>query len=404
MRPHWCLNMIHNKFTNPIEIVLIGNSPEEKLSGGARINTWISIFKINRIKINLLAYYAYSDKLKIEYKNIDELLGTTTIYFPARWPRFLKAFLLILFNFFYAWKSSKTSDLMLYVGGTALLLLPMIVVSKLRNKPILFDYLDIEVEKVHKVVYTFLMRNTTCIFAISHYLVDKANSYGCKTIAYVPAFVDTNLFQLDTSAREKMRNGWGVNNGDVIIGYAGALAYKAGIPILLRSFKNLSKKHPQISLFILGTKQVPGEGDGIPELIKELDLEGKVTLIPPVTHEEVPRFLSACDILCSPQIDCEVNRAANPIKVIEYLSMGIPTISSSIGEVPRIIQDGINGFLTKPGDVNDLEKKLEKVILNPDCSKKIGDNGRNIAIEKYSYDAIADTIMRVLIRIVNTKK
>ena len=220
MRPQWCPNMIHNKSADNIEIVLIGNSPEEKLSGGARINNWISIFKISGIKINLLAYYAYSDKLRIEYKCIDELLRTTTIYFPANWPRFLKASLLILFNFIYSWKFTKTSHLMLYGGGTALLLLPMIMVSKLRNKPIIFDYLDIEAENVPEVAYRCLMKNITCIFAISHYLVDKANSYGCKTVVYVPAFVNTNLFQLNRAAREEIRNNWGVNNDAVIIGYA----------------------------------------------------------------------------------------------------------------------------------------------------------------------------------------
>jgi len=396
--------MIHNKSADNIEIVLIGNSPEEKLSGGARIDTWIRILKISSIKINLLAHYTYSDKLKIEYKNIDELLRTTTIYFPAHWPRFLKAFLLILFISFYSWKSSKTAQLMLYGGGTALLLLPMIVVSKLRNKPIIFDYLDIEWEKIPEFAYRYLMKNITCIFAISHYLVDKANSYGCKTVVYVPAFVDTNLFRVDITAREKMRNGWGVKNDDIIIGYAGALSHSAGIHILLQSVRNLSKQYPELSLFILGTKQIPGEGDEIPELIKELDLESRVTFIPPVTHEEVPRFLSSCDILCSPQIDCPVNRASNPIKVVEYLSMGLPTICSSIGEVPRIIEDEINGFLTKPGDVKNLENKLGEVILNPNFSKEIGKNGRNTAREKYSYEAVGDTIGRVIRKIVNTKK
>lgn len=395
--------MFSRKSADSLEIFLIGNSPEEKLSGGARINNWINILKLNGMKINLFGYYVYSDKLKIEYRTIDESLRTTTIYFPKDWPRFLKAFLLLVFNFIYPWKYTKTSNLIFYGGGTALLLLPMILVSKLRNKPIIFDYLDLEAEKVPGKIYRYIMKNITCIFAISHYLEKKANSFGCKTVVYVPAFVDTNLFKIDKAARDKLRNNWDVNDDEIIIGYAGSLAYKAGIHILLHSLNNLSKRYPKLLLFILGTKQVPNEGNEIFHLIKELGLENKVVFIPPVPHEEVPKFLSACDVLCSPQIDCEINRAANPIKVVEYLSMGIPAICSSVGEVPRIIENGMNGFLTIPGDVENLEVKLEEIILSPERSCEIGRMGRNIAMKKYSYKAVGDMASQVICKTMRTK-
>lgn len=392
MKPRMDHNMIPNEYLEDLEITLMGDSPEGKLSGGARMNTLVNILKAKEVKINLILFHAYSDKFKIEHKNIDDLLRSTTIHFPANWPRFLKALFLLPFNFVYPWKSTKTSHLILFSGGTMLLQIPVIAVSKLRHKPIIFDYLDIEVEKILESIYKYFMKNITVIFAISHYLVDKAESYGCKNVVYVPAFVDTNLFQRNKEARERLRDVWGANYDDTIIGYAGALAYTEGVPILLQSFKNLSEKYSKLRLFILGTQQVMGQGDEIFGLVKELNLEDKVTFFPPVLHAEVPDFLSACDILCSPKIDCEVNRAANPIKVVEYLSMGIPTVCSSIGEVPLIIEHNVNGFLTNPGDVKDLEEKLEWIIRNPERAKEIGENGRKTAIEKYSSKALQDTI------------
>ncbi|CAD6491642.1 MAG: D-inositol-3-phosphate glycosyltransferase [Candidatus Argoarchaeum ethanivorans] len=404
MKPLEGDNMTPNEYAKELEITLMGDSPDGKLSGGARINTLINILKAKEVKINLVSYLAYSNKFKIEHKNVDDLLSSTTIHFPSHWHRFLKAPLLLLFNFVYSWKSTKTSHLILSSGGSMLLQMPMIAVSKLRHKPFIFDYLDIEVEGIPESIYGYFMKNVTVVFAISHYLVDKAKSYGCKNVVYVPAFVDTNLFQRNTKARERLRANWRVNYDAIIIGYAGALAYTEGIPILLQSFKNLSEKYPKLRLFILGTEQVIGQGDEIFGLVKKLNLEGKVTFIPPVPHAEVPNFLSACDILCSPKVDCEINRAANPIKVVEYLSMGIPTICSSIGEVSLIIQDMVNGFLVKPGDVKDLEERLEWIILNPERSKEIGEKGRNIAIEKYSSKALQDTIGQAISEIVDRKK
>ena len=82
------------------------------------------------------------------------------------------------------------------------------------------------------------------------------------------------------------------------------------------------------------------------------------------------------------------NMAPNPIKVAEYLSMDLPTVASSVGGITYRIEDGVDGFLVKPRDVKDLEDKLEWIILNPECSKEIGENGRKKVIEKSSYEAI----------------
>jgi glycosyltransferase involved in cell wall biosynthesis len=97
------------------------------------------------------------------------------------------------------------------------------------------------------------------------------------------------------------------------------------------------------------------------------------------------------------------NRAANPIKVPEYLSMGLLTVCSAVGGIIDTIEDGVDGFLVKPGDVKDLEEKLEWVILNPERAKEIGENGRRTVIEKYSYEAIEDTIREAICEIMDMK-
>ena len=98
------------------------------------------------------------------------------------------------------------------------------------------------------------------------------------------------------------------------------------------------------------------------------------------------------------------NRAANPVKVVEYLSMGLPTVCSAVGGITGTIEDGFDGFLVKPGDVKDLEEKLERIILNPERSKEIGENGRKNAIGKYSFEAIGNTIKQAISEIVDMKK
>jgi glycosyltransferase involved in cell wall biosynthesis len=98
------------------------------------------------------------------------------------------------------------------------------------------------------------------------------------------------------------------------------------------------------------------------------------------------------------------NRAANPVKEVEYLSMGLPTVCSAVGGINDTIEDGVDGFLVKPGDVKDLEEKLKWIILNPELAKKIGENGRRKAIKRYSYEAVEDTIRQAIRGIIDKKK
>ena len=69
-----------------------------------------------------------------------------------------------------------------------------------------------------------------------------------------------------------------------------------------------------------------------------------------------------------------------------------------------MIEDGVDGFLVRPGDVKDLEEKLEWIILNPERTREIGENARKKVVEKYSYEAMEDTIREAISEIVDREK
>ena len=383
---------------NGLKMTYIGQASLEGpgTGGTARVKTMIGLFKELGIKIDLISYSFYSNKFKIEHKKIDQLLQTTTIHVPNSLPKFLKA-LAIFPVFVYAWKSCKNCHIVFADFITIVTSLPAVVLRKIFNKPLILDYIDITagtlMDTMHNLKYT---KNADVIFTISHYLCERAKSeYGCKNVIYIPIFVDTDQFKMDLKSREKIREDLSIKKDEIVIGYAGAFGYVEGVPNLLHAFKNLTKKYLKIKLAIMGKINWKGDDD-IPKLIEDMNLQNDVILIPSQPHEEVPKFLSAFDILCCPKIDCEINKAANPVKVPEYLSMGLPTVASAVGGITNTIEDGIDGLLVKPSDVKDLEEKLGWIISNPERANEIGESGRKTAIEKYSYEAIEDTIKRAI--------
>lgn len=390
-----------NKKINGLKITCIGQASLDDTHGGAtRLKTIINLLNGLGAEVNLITYSFYSDNFGIEKKKINPLLQATIVCVPNNLPKVLKAFS-VLPVFLYAWKSAKNCDLIFSNFRSILSSIPATILSKMFNKPVILDYLDID-PKVPDSIYKYIAKNADAVFAITHQLIDKVKIYGCKNTVYVPNFVDANIFKMDQEARKNIREELGIKK-DVVIGYAGAFTYWEGVPILLQAFKNLTKKHPKIKLATMGWAHSPKTDDNVAKLVEDMNLKKYVTLIPPQPHEEVPKFLSAFDILCCPKIDCEINRLITPIKIIEYLSMGLPTVCSAVGGIPDTIEDGVDGFLVKPEDVKDLEEKLKWIILNPERAKEIGENGRMKVIKEYSNETIEKTINQAIYEIMDIK-
>ena len=392
-----------DKKLNGLKITYIGQASLDDTQGGAtRLRSTINILNRLGIEVHLVTYSFYSDKFGVKQERRNPLLQSTTVCVPNNLPRFLKAFS-VLPLFLYAWKSSKKCNLLFTNFRLIISSVPATILSKIFNKPIILDYFDIW-PRIPDVIYKYIAKNADLVFGISHYLVDKVKVYGCKNAVYMPNFVNPNHFIMDIGARKRIREELGIKKDTIVIGYAGSFTYWEGIPFLIQAFKNLTKKYSKIKLAIMGRMYWSNRDDDIPRLVEDMNLKNDVILIPSQPSEQVPKFLSVFDILCCPKIDCEENRLITPIKVIEYLSMGLPTVASSVGGITYTIEDGVDGFLVKPGDVKDLEEKLEWIILNPERSKEIGENGRKKVIDKYSYDAIENTIKQAISEIVDRKK
>lgn len=395
--------MATEKKLSGVKITCIGQASLDDTHGGAtRLKTMIVLLTGIGIEVDLVTYSFYSDKFSIEQKRINPLLQSTTVCVPNNLPKFLKAFS-VLPVFFYAWKYSKNCDLIFSNFKSILSSIPAVIIGKMLNKPVILDYLDVD-PMIPDITYRYIAKNADIVFAITHQLVDKVKRYGCKNAVYVPNFVDTSIFKMDQEARKDIREDLEIKKEEIVIGYAGAFVYVEGVPVLLQAFKKLRIKHSNIKLAIMGGILWVDEDDDIPKLVKDMNIEDNTVLIPLQPYEKVPKFLSAFDILCCPKIDCEINRLITPIKIIEYMSMGLPTVASAVGGIPDTIEDGVNGFLVKPGDVKNLEEMLGWIIVNHESAKEIGEKGRKKAIAMYSYEAIENVIKEAIREIINAKK
>jgi glycosyltransferase involved in cell wall biosynthesis len=376
-------------------ITIIGQASLEDTHGGAtRLRTMIDFFRSIGLSVNLITYSFYSDHYGVEKKNIDTDFYATTIHVPNNLPKLIKGFSVITM-LKYAWKPAKRGDLLFTNFRCVISSIPTIILSKIFNKPVISDYLDID-PLIPDAIYRYVAQNSDIIFAISPQLTQKAKAYGCKNAYYISNFVDVERFRVFDEKRNQRRVELGIKNQDIVIGYAGSFWFVEGIPVLMDAFNELKNTYPNIKLAIMGGVNSTDIDTDVEKLVKEMGLEDRVILIPRQKGADVPEFLSAFDILCCPKINCDVNRLIIPVKIIEYLSMGLPTIASAVGGICDVICDKQDGLLVAPGDVESLKNAIEWVLLNPTKAEVIGKNGRKTAIDYYSLEAIDNMIKQAI--------
>ena len=100
------------------------------------------------------------------------------------------------------------------------------------------------------------------------------------------------------------------------------------------------------------------------------------------TEQNEVAELASCQIGLMPLTIDEWSEGKCGFKLIQYLSLGIPAVSSPVGVNKKIIEQGKNGFLC----TNDAEwyNAIEKLILDSELRQKMGEEGRKKIVNEYS--------------------
>ncbi|MDB5387180.1 MAG: glycosyltransferase family 1 protein [Planctomycetaceae bacterium] len=102
------------------------------------------------------------------------------------------------------------------------------------------------------------------------------------------------------------------------------------------------------------------------------------------TQEQLPNVIRASDILMFPTIAEEaLGRSA-----VEAMGAGRPVIASRIGGLKFTVTDGATGLLFEPGNVDDLARKIDTLLDNPELRDQMGLAGRSQFEANYTWDAV----------------
>jgi glycosyltransferase involved in cell wall biosynthesis len=88
------------------------------------------------------------------------------------------------------------------------------------------------------------------------------------------------------------------------------------------------------------------------------------------------------------------DRDGIPTCLIEAMYLKTPAISSKISGIPELVDDGVNGYLTDPGDSQTIADRLHDLLSDKDLRIKMGENGRTKIMSEFDVEKNLSKLIR----------
>jgi len=249
------------------------------------------------------------------------------------------------------------------------------------------------VKKLRKTV-----ENAVLTVAVSRFtrreVIERVGEYLMDRVIFLPNGVDIRRFhyvQNTDDVREKL----GIPpNSRVILTLARVIERK-GHDLVIRALSDILSEFPETLYLIAGPLQEKQYYERLKKLIEKLRLQERVIFTHFVDDSDLNKIYSMCDVyvMVSRTIDERGDSEGFGITFLEANACQRPVIGSRSGGIPDAIEDGVNGFLVPPEDVNELKEKILQLFRNPEIARKIGQQGRERVERSFTWEKICEKLL-----------
>lgn len=186
---------------------------------------------------------------------------------------------------------------------------------------------------------------------------------------YYETITDTKVIAMNNAVRTSNTNSYNPHSKNVIT--LGRLGTRKGSYDIIKVAERVYKERPDITFYLYGDGEVEKlekETENMPNVCirKWLDDEGKEQQFRDTALHFLPSYHEGL-----------------PMSILETMSAGIPNLSTDVGGIPTVIKEGVNGYLTKPGQIEEMAEIIlcymnlddtEKTRISQKAMETIGEN------------------------------
>jgi len=178
-----------------------------------------------------------------------------------------------------------------------------------------------------------------------------------------------------------------------IILYCSRIIKLKGLEYLIKSFALLEENMNDVFLLIAGDGPFKKECE---QLAKKLSIKN-ILFTGYVDPRDVGDYYRACDVFVLPSIFLSGQYEGWGLVINEAMAFGKPIVTTdAVGAAPDMVKDGINGYVVKNKNVDELYKALYKILSNDVLKEKMGKNSRKIFEEKNDYEKMFEAFKNAI--------
>jgi glycosyltransferase involved in cell wall biosynthesis len=270
-------------------------------------------------------------------------------------------------------------------------------IAKKAGVPVVFRALDVShlirkglTSKLVKSAEKSVYRRATIISANNLFLGNYVTNLGKRKDSPFVNFPPLDLDHFVPKNRHQMRDHLSIDQDSFVATYMGSLFSFSGLLQVVSDFSQLSE--PGDRLLIIGGGGIENE---LRKKVKELKLDDKVIFTGAISYTELPDYLSVSDVVINPFESTLVTNLALPHKVLQYLAMGIPTISTKLSGLFESLGDcaGIY-WVDSPDKI--VEKLMQVKIQDTTEKSTASELGRKFVTEFFTPEKTLNEIVSTL--------
>lgn len=247
------------------------------------------------------------------------------------------------------------------------------------------DVFTIQNSGILRMLGSFVLSNAELITANSVYTkksILSINNSVDHRIQIIPMGVDERRFCKKDRVRAEDSSASAQNILSI-----GRIVEKKGLKYLIMAMQEVIKKYPEVTLFIGGDGP---EKENLIQLCSELNLERNVVFLGFVPAEKIAERYASSDMFILPSIETKYGDTEGlGVVLLEAMACGVPVIGSNIGGITDIIEDHKTGLLTRPGDPDDIAKKVLLLLSDKGLQTYLSRNAITLIHKKFSWDIVS---------------
>ena len=189
--------------------------------------------------------------------------------------------------------------------------------------------------------------------------------------------------------KAKVKQELGFSNKNLNILSVGRLYARKGLFTLIKSVSIVAKKYRNVKLIISGKGQ-SNEMKKLVDYAEKLGIRSNILFTGYFPDAKLPKLYQAADIFAFSTFYENL-----PFAVLEALSSRLPVVTTNVGGIPEMIEDGKNGFLVPPANSAALSDRIIYLIENPAADSEMANQARKTVENRFDWRLIVKKVLKV---------